>query len=333
MRTQALSAIFLGGLFALSASGQGNTGPRTTEVKKAATLEDDIARAVQSHPDVRVAEAEAQLANAKLQQTKQAVAQRVAAAKREKDRAAEELTLAKKSFEAAFIASAKIGEQLKTLRMLGAATGKLEMIQLETTFQQYEVTKVEHERAMAAAKAKLATAEAEYESMAGKAADEMAVIRKEQVPKPVVTYAPQIKPGSAMDQLRLSMHKSVKLEAMKSVDLATVYATLLKAADVDCVVRIPIIEDPKITKEVVKIKLPAGELSLATWIQLINDDTTEYLIYLKDDQGLRRPKRYEIYVREYGLLLVDPDSAPEDAYKVADFAKYYRAAKPAEPKK
>ncbi len=345
MRTLTLSELLA---FAPLAVGQ-PPAPKPAEPKKE-SLEDDIAMALRTHPDILVADAEAHLANAKLQQTKQVVAQKVAAAKREKEKAVGELTSASKVSESSAVAYSKVVEQLQALKASNG-TATFDLRNMELTVERYKVAALESERAKEAAKAKLANAEAEYEALVGKAAVNLTVavgsdgkidfrtveflLLESEKRRKSRELAAQPQPGSFAEQLLAALDKPVKLEAMKQADLATVYAALLKAANVNGLVRIPVREQTSMVRDVVRIDVPAGEHSLATWLQLVNDDTTAQMSLSAQpkDTEFSRPKRYELYVRDYGLLLAAPDLAPPDALAVHDYWKRQRDAKPFEPKK
>ena len=336
-------------VFASIALGQ-PLAPKPFEPKKE-SLEDDIAKALRTHPDILVADAEAHLANAKLQQTKQAVAQKVAAAKREKAKAIGELASASKVSESSAVALVKVVEQLRLLKIANG-NENVETLNMEVTVERFKVAALESERAKEAAKAKLANAEAEYEALVGKAAttarlelnghvllspkfdqEDFSVVRlwnpdsRQLLVQELLVQAAQPQPGSFAERLLAALDKPVKLEAMKEAELGTVYSALVKAANLNCLVRIPSREQSSMASDPARIDLPAGEHSLLAWLQLINDATTDRI------GRSAQPKRYELYVRDYGLLLAAPDLAPPDALAVHDYWKRQRDAKPFVPKK
>jgi hypothetical protein len=342
MRMRVLSGLLVSGLWALPATGQGNPAPRTNEVKTV-SLEDDIARAVRTHPDVQVAEAEAKLANAKLEQAKLAVAQRVAATKREKEKAVAVLAATKSRLELVNHALESSKARLDRIQQL-AKNGAVPLTEVRAAEAEYENAKLAvltAEQAMVTEKMKLAEAEAAYDALVGRSttaaakaatsslllslyesqwerSNAAALLLEYQKTKTVQLT------GTIADQLRQSLDKPVKISAMKGADLDTAFSAVLKAAGVNGIVRVPTAEQPKVRRNALVIDVAAGEFTLGSWLQLLTDQTNDALQIIDRDPTIRRAARYDLYVREYGLLVADPELAPKDAPTLDDFWRRHR---------
>ena len=76
-----------------------------------------------------------------------------------------------------------------------------------------------------------------------------------------------------------------------------------------------------------QIDMPGGEHNLGTWLQLSVDEINDALIPINPDENGKPPKRYELFIREYGLLLADAKNPPSDTITVGEFVKQVRAEK------
>lgn len=316
MRTQALSGLILGGLLALAATGQTPGSPKPAEPKKA-TLEDDITKALRAHPDIQVAEAEAQLANAKLQQAKLAVSQRVTAAKAEKEQAAVEVLMAMRRLESLRRTADVTGKQYEGMRRLGNQVATTEVAQLELAFDKAKLAALEQEQVIELAKAKAAAAEAGYDALVGKAAPKptSVVARLDEAQQKfldasLLEYRRSAllhsKPGSVAERLRTALAKSVTFEA-KGMSVASVVHALKTAAGLDLMVRTPG------ANESYTFTFEKQTLPLAAWLELLRD---EYATRLVADEA----KKLDWYVREYGLSF-SPSGRPEGAMTLSEFTK------------
>lgn len=325
MRTQALSALLLGGLLVLTATGQGNTVPKTTEVKKA-TLEDDIARAVRTHPDVQVAEAEAKLANAKLEQAKLAVAQRVAAAKREKDKVASDLATAKSRLDlvqASLNATKAQLDRIQQLHKSGAAPAT-EVRPVEAEYEKAKLAVLAAEQSMVAEKAKLAEAEAAYDSLVGRSTSSTGALlqldhelenERIKVFARLLDSARKTKAvpltGTVADRIRAAMAKRITFEC-KGISLERAVEELKKSSGLDVIVRIP---NSGITSQAT-FTFAKQELPLSAWFELIHDEMTNY-------GDPKSAGKIDWFVREYGLTFSEY-GRPDGAMSLGEFLKDIR---------
>lgn len=338
MRPTACS--LLCGLLTLTAVGQ----PPAPAKKE--SLEDDIARAVRTHPDVQVAEAEAQLANAKLHQAKFGIAQKVTAAKREKDRLKGGVGLAQQRILAAKAVFDGVQLELDNTKRLNknGVVSVQEIQSLESKAAKAKAELMEAEQALEIAKAAQAAGEAEYDALVGNT-----VLTKLPVagalfsdprlaagePTKVLPYAvalPNLKPGSTADKLRTALSKPVGYEC-KDEQLSSVVTALKDAAGLNGMIIRTSADLGTITEgmqvRLTKLTFGRQELSLAGWLELVRDDLS---IQYGSVYG---SKAYKIdwYVREYGLLL-STTGRPEGALTLGEFLRAVRDEKAdAAPKK
>lgn len=297
------------------------------------TLEEATADAVRYHPDVRAAAAEVELAQAKLLQTKHNVAIKVATAKRAFENLKQQVAAEEKGYQIASFSLNAAKEQYEKMAQVKNAISVTELKQMGLMVSQQEMQVAALEKAMVKLKGELANAEADYATFANssqKIRGEVGVEtldiawfhRVQALPVPTSKVS-----GSFAIQLCESFDKMTTLDAQKSVHLELVFSTILGSANVAGMVRIPRQEQPTVMQDAMRIDLPAGKHSLATWLQLAVDETNDTLMALHFSQIGQRPKRYELYIREYGLLLADAKNPPSDAITASEFLKQVRTEK------
>ncbi|MGL4424250.1 MAG: hypothetical protein ACRCZF_26580, partial [Gemmataceae bacterium] len=278
MRKRITSTLLLLGIFGMNLIGQAPAPApaKVAELPKLASLEEDIARALQSNSQVLVAEAEATLALAKLDQARQSVALKMAAARQEVEAIRKELADAtnrldsvKSKLEKAqkavenskvpqlppppppknFREEIDVQRQQRDLEMNAAAAVSYLLVRIPPA-----------ENDIVAAKAKLAAAMVPYDELLGRpraAAPKVRLVPEGAAVQGGSEWKVRIDPLSTFDarwlstvqpaptanrftdQLRAAVGKPVKLEAMKQLDIHQMYERLLKAAQVDAKVRVP----------------------------------------------------------------------------------------------
>ena len=82
-------------------------------------------------------------------------------------------------------------------------------------------------------------------------------------------------------------------------------------------------------RDITRFDLEGNEYPLHTWLQLIVDEMNTYQA-MAAPQRHDTPKRHELYVREYGLLLTSRDLAPPDAITVQELWKQAQLEKATE---
>jgi hypothetical protein len=132
-------------------------------------------------------------------------------------------------------------------------------------------------------------------------------------------------PGSALDRLRGALDKPVRLDA-PARPLAPAVADLFAKAGLDgMTARFPASAEDKTIKDPPAVGPLAGEHAVAAWLQLMIDDFNRGVAaghVLPDERG-----KYDVYVREYGLLVTRAELAPQGALTLGEFARQARAEK------
>jgi hypothetical protein len=311
--------------------------PLTQPQPPAGSLDAVLAAALKNHPDVRLAEAKRQVAEAELAQAKLAVAQKVTAAHAKVQSARVQVTAAEKD--------------LNRLKALGKHP------RLEVPRQQVE----QAEAALAAAKANLAAAEAEFRTAAGlplgtpiaaergyldtvartlaalnrpdDVAERLAVYERSFAAQLLAAAVAKPQPGSATDKLRQLVDKPVALDLKDRVPFDQAMQELLAKSGLgELTVRYPDWASAKYLKDPPTVGPLRGEQTAAGWLQLILDDFNLEVARGKTFPD-HKPGKYDVYIREYGLLVTQAELAPPGAVTLADFVRQMRAEKAAEAAK
>jgi len=256
--------------------------------KAKSPLDDMIASALKNHPDVKAAEAKKLLAEAELEQARLLITQKVSAAASRVELAKAKLVEAE---EAAIFAD-------RVLRTQGLP----------------EADKAQYAKArpgLLAAKAELAAAELELQLLVGKGAnDSKSAVRTETSRHE--EFVGKMPSGPVMDKLEAVVMRSVTL-SLKEIQLADALPGLLKAAGGE---DIPVrgLKGNTYTFSLSQ----KGEVTFGAALEM-----------LMDEYNLANPgSRYEVYVREYGLLLEKPGGvAPKDAPTLTEFIRAVKAKK------
>lgn len=311
-RRLAASALFGLGLLALTAAGQppvgGPPAPKPADKKAADPVEGVIAAALANDPDIRIARAKVQLADAELAKARQLVTQRVltlSAAIQEQKRAVESAT-----------ELVRLAEQ----RVKAGAAPQSDLLEARSRLD--------------VARARLAQYETELKLMTGGAAPGAAVgwndlesVHRGAVWgqscmachgtgvrfRATVALAEIAQPrptGPIPDRLRAALDKKLKLGPNgEKVAFEQALEAFKKDAGLDVPVRAEFKVGPVVSL--------GEELPVGAWLQLFADGTPNV----------------RILVREYGLLVTTKDFAPPDAISVFDFWKQKPMAKDEPPKK
>jgi hypothetical protein len=277
---------------------------------------DPMADALRSHPDIRLAEAKLRVAEAELAQAKLLVAQRIA------------------------IAEAKVQEYKARVDYTTKIYGRL-----QGTTGISVMEKLAAEKDFAATKAALIGAEAELTAARGasasdsRSAEERAIERGIHFLKSQQGFtsdssmhflaammeinSKQVPAGSATDKLRELLDKRVKV-GVKRQQFNDAMPEFVKQAGLEGVtIRAPDWANAATLKNPPTVGPLEGEQTVAGWLQLILDDFNQTLAAVPSD----RFGKYDIYVREYGLLMTKVDLAPPGAVTLNEFVRQLRAAK------
>jgi hypothetical protein len=299
MRSWILSAVV-----AAAATGQ---PPATSDPKPPAkgSVEDAILNAQRNHPDIKLAEAKLRMAEAEVEQARFQVAQRVATAFGKVEQAKVVMKLTSER--------ATVLENLRKQGGVGLAS-----------FEMTQAAKL----AALNAKADLAAAELELKAATGAAlryhspATDTGV--KASVGSPPAAGGKPLPVGAVADKLKALIDKPVKLD-LKAADLDEAMAALLKAAGAPAMtMKLPMFSR-KYLKQPPTVTF-SGELPFTAAVQFILDEVNAPLNGDLPDI-MRGP--YDVYVREYGLLVARVTDAPNDAPTLTEFARQVRAEKAA----
>ncbi len=332
-----LTSIALLGLLAMISLGQApapEAKPKKAPEPKPLTLEEATAEAVRYHPDVRAAAAEVELAQAKLLQTKHNVAIKVATAKRAFANLAEQVVVEERGYRIALLSLKEAKILVEQMQQVKNAISATELKQMGLMVSQQEMNVAVLEKALVKLKGELANAEADYAAFANgnQRVQVEAGIENLNLTWTYSMTNPQTPTskisGSFANQLREAFDKKSKLDSQKEAHLELVLSTILGSANVAGMVRVPRQEQPTLSQTAIRIDLRAGEHSLATWLQLAIDEANDNLSESHAGQPRQqRAKRYELFIREYGLLLADAKNPPSDTITVGEFLKQVRAEK------
>ena len=207
-----------------------------------ATLDEKIAAALKTHPDVKAAEAKKLLAEAELEQAKLAITQKVSAAVSRVELAKVKLMQAEEEVAIA-----------EKVNQMGTAVSGLEKAQF-----------MKAKPALTGAKAELAAAELELQQLVGKGGVEAKPAASQDVPEA------KLPTGPAMEKLEAAVKMTVKLD-FKEMETKKAMEGLLTAVKVDpATVRgLKLLAPPGAMA--VKLDL-VGEQTFAGWVQWLLDD-------------------------------------------------------------
>ena len=261
-------------------------------VPKEPTLDEKIALALRNHPDIKIAEAKRALAEAELEQAKLALSQKIAIANAKVSTTQEELSVAKemlKKTESIAMSGLEILQVKKnaTIAASNLTLAETELKNLLTMPKAEIVTLVSHSK-------NLEEQQNMYFKFVGKA------------------------PHSEVAKRLLELLNTTVQLDLKTPPLIIAFDMLVEKARVPEVsIRFAKYEMLSGLKVVPKLSDITGRKTLFAWLQMIMDDLNSEGI---DDELLRGP--YDVYVRDYGLLICPIRSAPKDAMTMSEFIRH-----------
>ncbi len=314
--TKALSGLFLTGLLAAFAVGQDKPKPveKPLEVqhmddvfqlvRTEQKLEPSIANIVANHPDVKLAEAKLQVAKAELEQARLLITQKYTVAKARLDEAKMRLALTEKNFQS-----------MAAMRK-GGTLSEAAYFQAESLLEQAKPTVVIAEADL---KALQGTSDSDLSielDVSGRltprgnlALQREAFYNAQRLPKPTTQTA----------KLRSILERKIELDLTKPLPLDELMAIFLPKSGLDAfLVRYPEWASAKKLVTPPRINLPKSEQTVFAWLQLTMD---EFNSQLTDNVPENHRGKYEIYVRDYGLLCAKSDSAPQGALRLEEFMR------------
>ncbi len=300
-----------GGQIPLPKKGADEKQPPGEKIVIITPTEAAIAAALANDPDVRMAKAKIQLAEAELAKARQAVTLKVVALKAKIDQLKVDLRAAEDrlAWVTAMVQKAAIqqSELLAARDRLDAAKGALALAETEWKLLTGSafggpVADLIEPNATAMGLAWLA-AHGQSDQTAARLARYLAAMEAAQKLAAVK--------GPVPDRIRAALDKPVKLaEKGHSIQFHEVVEAFKKAG-----FDVPIRQNQKAGFALLMSQ--GEELPIGAWLQLFLDSTPGTVMV----------------VREYGILVVDKANAPPDAPSVIDFWKQKAPTKEAEPKK
>ena len=334
-RLRTASALFALAILTTAATGQpppgGDKKPvgEKADKKPADPTDTAIAAALANDPDVRMAKAKIQLAEAELAKARQAVTLKVLSLKATIEQqkliikgAEDRLAHAVKMVQAGTGGEAQLLDARLTLEKAKTAlvAAETELKLLTGGAPVAGAADPNHAQAVASALKWLGAHTASDAMAAERLARYLAVM--DLVERAAVK-------GPIPDRIRAALDKPVKLGAKgEKVTFAKALEAFKKDAGLDVPVRgsLPLVErqDPKNPNEIkalpIEIELEGEELPVGAWFQLFEDNAVAV--------NGARIARYRFYVREYGLFISPTDTAPPDAPTLTDFWKQKPAPAP-----
>lgn len=301
---------------------------------KSETLDEQIQRAMASHPDLRIAQLQVELAQAKLEQERQRVTQRISAARADVDslktivekqsRLTEAVKKAGSSLSEVLAIEQKLAQSKRELAAaeveLGAAVGpdvlkyRLRIVENKdgtTTYLPYAVPRLD--------------SGTDYDSAAAQLLRRLYSLPAAPTPPPTTSRG-------YLSDFPAMLDRSITPDKKTGRPLAMLKELLTKAAGDK---RLPIV---RATERLSKYEDRQGQTeitlvgdtdNLGSWLQqYIDAMNTAKFPNLDDNQVHESPRaRFNIYVRNYGLLVALESEAPADAQTVTDYLQKHQADK------
>jgi hypothetical protein len=286
--------VLLTGVSLLHAQAPVKAAP--TPAPKEPTLDEKIALALRHHPDIKAGEAKRALAEAELEQTKLALSQKIATASAKVNTAREELNVAtelhkiydkRHNVDGTF----SLTELLLSKKNLTIATSNLTLAETELknllTMPKAESVKTVSDRK------NLEEQQGMYFKFVGKApAGEMATSLQEFLDLPVV----------------LDLKNTSLTKAFQAIEDIAKNRTVIRFTGFDEIAQLKSI--PQFTN------MP-GKISMQAWFQLFADELNSAKFDVPELNG-----PYDVYVRDYGILISPIRSAPKDAMTMSEFIRH-----------
>jgi hypothetical protein len=135
--------------------------------------------------------------------------------------------------------------------------------------------------------------------------------------------------GSPTALLRAALDKVIKLDTDLEGNVDVVTEKLLAAAKLQIRVKYPGYIDPKLHKQPPpNMKLAKGEMSLGAWLVLVMDEHTDSVNSFVGGFHDNRTVQVEFFVRDYGLQLAPQGAVAAGAIKLSEFWKQPLVASP-----
>jgi hypothetical protein len=338
MKQRIFAGLLLGSLLVWNAMGQ---NPPATPVAKpkeppspSLSVEEILQRAAMNDPEVKIAEAEMQLAKAKLDAVRMNAVKKIAEIHNKVEEAIFALNSTKERIQNG-------REQLSILKDKAAklekreAVGEVSAAEVSTARvavlsmqERYGAIDKEHASATLNANrlqnewkriydaAKMLDNRVELDAESAKRNQKLVVTQKaasHEQPKAQM----QILTASASEKLKIGLKKKIKLEA-HGADLESFTKILFEKADLNVIIRYDLLGEKFMEVAGIQLTVPAAELTLFGWLE-----------YIADKFCVSGPERtHDFYIREYGIALMAKENAPATAIKLQDFWRQIQEEKP-----
>lgn len=270
------------------------------------SLDEALLQALRQHPDIKLADAKVRLAEAEAEQVRSQVALRVAAAFAKLEQAKAELLPAK--------------EKHDRIREIGGVA-KTEVLEAAAQYQKAKSAVVAAEVELNTAKGVAPRVVPNYDpNQAAIDAGLKWLARSQELGIAPVKPVPA---GTVADKVKGLLDKPVTLD-LSGADLDEAVAAVLKSVGDTTLT----VKTPTIGKRYLKNPPTAtlkGEFPFTAAVQLILDEINDPAKMDGVFETLRG--KYDVYVREYGLLIARVQDAPKDAPTLTEFVRQVRAEK------
>ncbi len=286
------------------------------------SIEEVIAHALRSHPEILVAEAKLAGARADLELTKLTLSQKIVRAKGLLDAARQSVMLVEKELKDA---QANVEGNLGTQKTLNEARGKffiskIQLLEAEAEWKMYEPP--------ASAKKVDAPSFVDHSGETVIQDSVMRAMRWRYISPPLA--APPVAPTD-VDQERykllmtpLKLKKAEKLDLIEAVKLLRTQPELKSLT-----LRVPVDVGMGYVRNPPTIEWGDEELTVVSWLQLFADQFNPQTVanaarLLPENRVGTYMGEYDWYVREYGLIFAKVDNKPIGALTLAEFLKTMR---------
>jgi hypothetical protein len=290
------------------------------------SLEQAINQALGNHPDMRLAEAELRVAEAKLAQVRMSVSQKVTEEFHRLEKERSDVEIAKANWErfTELLKRSAISQEEVKLAQHQLASAKARLAATENSW----ALMMGRQLVMGGGQAEPMNRNLNYLFYSGQLQNNASALSQNYLlgtrANEDLTRAIRINSdagaANTIDQLKTHLDSKVKLEKQTNLDLEQAFKITTEGAGLKLRVKLPIFENKALYKSTTRLELDSNEYPLHTWLQLIVDEMNSFQT-MSAPQRQETPKRFDLYVREYGLLLTSRDLAPPDAMTVQELWK------------
>jgi hypothetical protein len=264
--------------------------PAAAPALKEPTLDEKIALALKHHPDIRAAEAKRALAEAELEQAKLALSQKIATASAKVTIAREELAVSFELLKAIDTIAVPAVERLQYKKNASIAASSVTLAETEL------------KNLLTMPKKEIVTLVSDNKNLD----DQQKMYFK------FVGTAPSREIAASLTKF-LSM--PVVLDVKKS-SVTKVFQSIEEMAEKSTVIRFIGFDEINQLKSIPLFKDISGKMTMQAWLQLFVDELNTAKFEVPELNG-----PYDVYIRDYGLMICPIRSAPRDAMTMSEFIR------------